>query len=211
MAHQVYKINDKKVPSVTTVIGRFKNSTGLLIWSNQLGLEGKRYQDELNKASEIGTSVHELAELHIRDHFYTIPEDEIVKNCFNKFISWWEDCDFKVNWSEKSFVSEQYQYGGTADLLVNDDTLIDFKTSKSIYPDYLVQGSAYAQMIKENEGKEISKFIVARFGKDESEDFEIMEFSQEDLSKAFEYFKVIREAFDLEKNVNSLMRKRSRK
>ena len=79
MAHQVYKINDKKVPSVTTIIGRFKNSTGLLIWSNQLGLEGKRYQDELNKASEIGTSVHELAELHIKDHFYTIPEDEIVK------------------------------------------------------------------------------------------------------------------------------------
>ena len=74
-----------------------------------------------------------------------------------------------------------------------------------------MQGSAYAQMIKENEGKEISKFIVARFGKDESEDFEIREFSQEDLSKAFEYFKVIREAFDLEKNVNSLMRKRSRK
>ena len=211
MAHIDYKIDNKKVPSVTTIIGRFKNATGLLIWSNKLGLKGKTYQDELNKASSIGTSLHELAEAHIRDEFYGLPEDEIVKNCFNKFLEWWENSNYKVNWSEKSFVSKEYRYGGTADLLVNNNTLIDFKTSKSIYPDYLIQGSAYANMIKENEDINISKFIIARFGKEDSEEFEIREFSKQDLDQAFEYFKILRQAFDLDKSVNSLMRKRSKK
>ena len=45
-----YKIDNKKVPSVTTILGRFKNATGLLIWANQIGLKGQLYQDELKKA-----------------------------------------------------------------------------------------------------------------------------------------------------------------
>jgi len=44
-----YKIDNKKVPSVTTILGRFKNATGLLIWANQIGLKGQLYQDELKK------------------------------------------------------------------------------------------------------------------------------------------------------------------
>ena len=42
-----YIINKKKLPSVTTIISRFKNATGLIIWSNQLGLKGLNYFDEL--------------------------------------------------------------------------------------------------------------------------------------------------------------------
>jgi hypothetical protein len=30
-----------RLPSVTTIIGRFKDSGGLLYWANQQGLEGK--------------------------------------------------------------------------------------------------------------------------------------------------------------------------
>ena len=66
-------------------------------------------------------------------------------------------------------------------------------------------------MIKENEDINISKFIIARFGKEDSEEFEIREFSKQDLDQAFEYFKILRQAFDLDKSVNSLMRKRSKK
>ena len=53
MAHTVYKVNEKKVPSVTTILSRFKNAIGLIIWSNKLGLEGKNYHTELNKAGDI--------------------------------------------------------------------------------------------------------------------------------------------------------------
>ena len=44
-----YILKDKKLPSVTTIIGRFKNAIGLIIWSNQLGLKGLNYFDELKK------------------------------------------------------------------------------------------------------------------------------------------------------------------
>ena len=117
---------------------------------------------------------------------------------------------FEIIWTEKNFCSEKYLYGGTPDLLVKKDDkyiLVDFKTSKAIYPDYLIQGSAYAQLIKENQNIEIEKFIICRFPKDNTET-EIKEFSKDDLKYAFKYFKVLRKAFDLDKQISKLARKK---
>ena len=200
-----YKIDNKKVPSVTTILGRFKNATGLLIWANQIGLKGQLYQDELKKAGDIGTALHDLAEIHIKEEYYELPQDEKVRNCFNQFLEWWDNNNYKVTWTEKHFCSEKYLYGGTPDLLVNENILVDFKTSKGIYSDYLVQGSAYAKLIEENENRKIDKFIICRFPKDNSQT-EIKEFSKEDLDNAFSYFKLLRKAFDLDKQINKLIK-----
>ena len=200
-----YKIDNKKVPSVTTILGRFKNATGLLIWANQIGLKGQLYQDELKKAGDIGTALHDLAEIHIKEEYYELPEDEKVRNCFNQFLEWWDNNNYKVTWTEKHFCSEKYLYGGTPDLLVNENILVDFKTSKGIYSDYLVQGSAYAKLIEENENRKIDKFIICRFPKDNSQT-EIKEFSKEDLDNAFSYFELLRKAFDLDKQINKLIK-----
>jgi hypothetical protein len=202
-----YKIDNKKVPSVTTILGRFKNATGLLIWANQIGLKGQLYQDELKKAGDIGTALHDLAEIHIKEEYYELPQDKKVRNCFNQFLEWWDNNNYKVTWTEKHFCSEKYSYGGTPDLLVNENILVDFKTSKGIYADYLVQGSAYAKLIEENESRKIDKFIICRFPKDNSQT-EIKEFSKEDLDNAFSYFKLLRKAFDLDKQINKLARKK---
>ena len=210
MSHIDYKVEGIKVPSVTTILGRYKNSTGLIIWSNKLGLEGKSYHAELNKAGDIGTALHELAELHIKGDYYELPEDSIVQECFNKFKDWWSEQNYEVNFTEKSFCCRKYKYGGTADLVVNGETIIDFKTSKAVYDDHLVQMSAYRYMIEEQDGIEINKGILARFGK-ETDDFEIREFSKSDLNKGFKYFKVLREAFDLDKQVSKLTRKAKKK
>lgn len=211
MSHIDYKVEGIKVPSVTTILGRYKNSTGLIIWSNKLGLEGKSYHAELNKAGDIGTALHELAELHIKGDYYELPEDSIVQECFNKFKDWWSEQNYEVNFTEKSFCCRKYKYGGTADLVVNGDTIIDFKTSKAVYDDHLVQMSAYRYMIEEQDGIEINKGILARFGKEGSDDFEIREFSKSDLNKGFKYFKVLREAFDLDKQIAKLTRKAKKK
>ena len=199
-----------KVPSVTTILGRYKNSIGLIIWSNKLGLEGKSYHAELNKAGDIGTDFHNLAELHIKGEYYELPDDPIVQECFNKFKDWWSEQNYEVTFTEKSFCCRKYKYGGTADLLVNGDTIIDFKTSKQVYDDHLVQMSAYRFMIEEQDEIQINKGILARFGK-ETDDFEIREFSKSDLNKGFKYFKVLREAFDLDKKVSKLTRKAKNK
>ena len=201
-----YTIDKIKVPSVTQILGRYKNSIGLIIWSNKLGLEGKSYHAELNKAGDIGTDFHNLAELHIKGEYYELPDDPVVQECFNKFKDWWSEQEYEVSFTEKSFCCRKYKYGGTADLLVNGDTIIDFKTSKQVYDDHLVQMSAYRFMIEEQDEIQINKGILARFGK-ETDDFEIREFSKSDLNKGFKYFKVLREAYDLDKQVSKLTRK----
>tara|TARA_R100001463_G_scaffold64943_1_gene118127 strand:+ start:832 stop:1461 length:630 start_codon:yes stop_codon:yes gene_type:complete len=203
-----YIVNKKKVPGVTTILNRFKLSTPLIIWANRLGLEGKDYFKELNKAGDIGTELHNLAELHIKNEHYDLPEDETVKNCFNQFLDWWDKSNYQVTWTEKPYASKKLFYGGCPDLLVNGNTLIDFKTSKGIYLDYLIQLSAYAALIKEVDGIEIEQAIIVRFPKD-NDTTEFATFSKADLKAAFKQFKLFRKAFDIDKDLNKLMRKKN--
>mgnify|MGYP003678914640 FL=1 len=203
-----YIVNKKKVPGVTTILSRFKLSTPLIIWANRLGLEGKDYFKELNKAGDIGTELHNLAELHIKNEHYDLPEDETVRNCFNQFLDWWDKSNYQVTWTEKPYASKKLFYGGCPDLLVNGNTLIDFKTSKGIYLDYLIQLSAYAALIKEVDGIEIEQAIIVRFPKD-NDTTEFATFSKADLKAAFKQFKLFRKAFDIDKDLNKLMRKKN--
>ena len=200
-----YLLKGKKVPSVTTIIGRFKNATGLIIWSNKLGLKGINYFDELNKAAEAGTSLHDLAELHIKGEEYQLPDDPTVRHCFNQFLEWWNNTNYKVTWTEKKMGSKKLEVGGCPDLLVDGKVLIDFKTSKAIYSDMIIQLSAYAELIRESEGIEIDKAIIVRFPK-EDDDTEIKEFSKEDLAVGLKQFKLLRKAFDIDKDLNKILK-----
>jgi len=200
-----YLLKGKKVPSVTTIIGRFKNATGLIIWSNKLGLKGINYFDELNKAAEAGTSLHDLAELHIKGEEYQLPDDPTVRHCFNQFLEWWNNTNYKVTWAEKKMGSKKLEVGGCPDLLVDGKVLIDFKTSKAIYSDMIIQLSAYAALIRESEGIEIDKAIIVRFPK-EDDDTEIKEFSKEDLAVGLKQFKLFRKAFDIDKDLNKILK-----
>ena len=204
-----YLLKGKKVPSVTTIIGRFKNATGLIIWSNKLGLKGINYFDELNKAAEAGTSLHDLAELHIKGEKYQLPEDPTVLHCFNQFLEWWNNTNYKVTWAEKKMGSKKLEVGGCPDLLVDGKVLIDFKTSKAIYSDMIIQLSAYAELIRESEGIEIDKAIIVRFPK-EDDDTEIKEFSKEDLAVGLKQFKLLRKAFDIDKDLNKILKRKKK-
>jgi len=171
MAHTIYKISGIKVPSVTTILGRFKNSTGLIIWSNGLGLKGLKYHEQLKIAADIGTSLHQLAELYVTEQHYEMPGEEVLASCFKKFISWWEEFskeELEIIFTEKSYCCRKYKFGGTADLLVKkkgEYILIDFKTSKAVYDDHLVQMSAYRFMIEEQDEIQIDKFILSKVWK----------------------------------------------
>jgi len=47
-----------RLPSVTTIIGRFKESGGLLYWANQQGLEGKTLDQARAEVTTPGTLAH---------------------------------------------------------------------------------------------------------------------------------------------------------
>ena len=203
-----YKINNKKIPSVTTIIGRFKNATGLIIWANNLGLNGLSYFDELKKAGNTGTALHDLAELYILNQEYELPDDPIAVHCFEQFVEWWDSLDCEVIWTEKKYTSKKLNVGGCPDLLIKKDNkyiLVDFKTSKAVYSDMLIQLSCYAELIKENDGIEIDRAVIVRFPKDEYET-EITKFFKEDLAVGLKQFKLLRKAFDLDKDLNKILK-----
>ncbi len=203
-----YELQGKKLPSVTTIIGRFKNATGLIIWSNQLGLQGLDYFDELKKAGNTGTALHDLAELYILKKEYELPDDPIAIHCFEQFIEWWDSLDCEVIWTEKKFTSKKLNVGGCPDLLVKKDgkyILVDFKTSKAVYSDMLIQLSCYAALIKENDGIEIDRAVIVRFPKDDDET-EIKKFFKDDLAVGLKQFTLLRKAFDLDKDLNKILK-----
>ena len=53
-----YLVDGTRVPSVTTVLGRFKESGPLIHWAWGLGIQGKDYREERDKAADAGTLAH---------------------------------------------------------------------------------------------------------------------------------------------------------
>ena len=116
----------------------------------------------------------------------------------------------EIIWTEKHFTSRKYKYGGTPDLLVKKNgkyLLVDFKSSSAIFIDNLLQGSAYAHLIKENEKIEIDNFVLARFPKDNSEP-EIKYYNKTDLKEGFSQFKDYLKLFEKDKKLKKRMRKK---
>ena len=192
-----------KVPSVSTVLSRFKESGGLMHWAWDLGMKGINYRAVSTAAADAGTLAHNMIDAHIHGQQPIIAGDadtiQKATNAFNAYLSWQEASQFKIVWTERQLVSEKHRFGGTPDAfgtLGNIPVLIDWKTSNSVYADYLLQLAAYAELIREVDGVEVQGFYLCRFSK-ENGDFAVHHYP--DLSEALKMFLLLREAYDLDK------------
>ena len=71
--------------------------------------------------------------------------------------------------SERKVYSREFHYTGTADSVMRVDgrrVVADFKTSKGIYPEYLLQAAAYAHAVVEEDGGAIDDVLLIRVPKD---------------------------------------------
>jgi len=170
-----YKVNGVKVPSVTTVLGRFKECGGLIHWAWALGMDGIDYRERRDSAANTGTWAHRLIEAEIHGH--DLDEIEVptehAKACLSAleaYRQWAQSSRVKILATERSLVSERYLFGGTLDGAVAEVngtlSILDFKTSNSVYPEYLCQIAAYAKLVEENDGSEIDSGHIIRFGKE---------------------------------------------
>lgn len=91
MPTKPYKLDDKKIPSVTTIISRFKDNGAITGWSNKLGLSGIKYWEEMKRVQDIGTTFHDHAECIINKKAFTLSDDPEVQSCFNGFMKWWKE------------------------------------------------------------------------------------------------------------------------
>ncbi len=85
-----YKIKDKTIPSVSTIISRFKDSGAITGWSNKLGLGGINYWEEMKRVQDIGTTFHDHAECIINKKEFTLSDNPEVQSSFNGFMKWWK-------------------------------------------------------------------------------------------------------------------------
>lgn len=135
-----YRTKDgQKVPSVTTVLGRFKDSGGLIKWAYRQGREHENLAmrnlpapshlyDVTEKAAQAGTIAHHLIDTHIRhgadkvtasaaEEFPNVDPDVKRRawNSYQQFIKWLTNSRMKVEGHERPLVSERHLFGGTPD------------------------------------------------------------------------------------------------
>ncbi len=205
-----------RVPGVTTIVGRFKDSSALMFWAFKQGKLGKeRLYEEAETAADIGTVAHELVEASIRGDLTTpkfqeilaqLPDEEAQKRArgaYGAYCAWVEQSKLIIVEQEIPLVSEQYRFGGTPDAIGEIDgnlCLVDWKTSNSVYQDYLIQLAAYKQLWEENNPERpiTSGFHLCRFSKEHG-DFAHHFFPT--LDEGWRMFELLREAYDIDKQL----------
>ncbi len=199
-----------KVPGTTTICGHYKDSSGLIHWAWNQGKQGLDYRETRDKAADIGTLVHEAIEAS----FSGLPTpfmDDISRRAYSAFLKWQGQNNIEILKQEIQLVSEEYKYGGTLDaigVVDGDHVLLDWKTSKGVYKNHVLQLAAYAQLWNENfPERQIDKGAwLVRFSKSDGV-CEPYFFSIEDLVAALAQFLLMREAYGREYLLDMILEK----
>ncbi|MFH1572737.1 MAG: hypothetical protein ABIG68_02075 [Acidobacteriota bacterium] len=205
MPHPIkgYRTADgKRVPGVTTIIGKFKEAGGLMHWAWDLGIQGLDYRKVRDEAASIGTLAHAMVEQWIRKEPISVegPPEQIerARNAFEQFEQWAAQSKLEITATECSLVSEKHRFGGTLDaILVNGKRAMgDWKTSNAIYAEALFQLAAYAILWEEHFPDQPidGGFHLMRFAKD-SPDFAHRYWGEMDAAK--EGFLLMRRLYDI--------------
>jgi hypothetical protein len=171
-----YLANGASVPSVTTVLNELNKGEGLTHWAWNCGRQGIDYRDVRDAAARVGTMAHcliagylkgqtrEQAFQHCKVVVAAPEESERAEQCLTKYLAWEKEHSISPVIIETPFVSEEYWYGGTPDLLADVDgefVLVDFKTGSRIFDSHYHQLAAYWKLIEE-QGWPIARAWILR-------------------------------------------------
>jgi len=214
MAHTIYRLkkDNKRVKSVTTLINAHLGwSKGALIgWTRKHCLKGDDSMAIMKEAGRVGTLTHTMIEQFIKGGVvnldnYSASEISQAKIAYYSFYKWQEDNDVKFLETEMKLVSEKYGYGGTFDAVavVNKKLVIlDWKTSRFVHDEFLVQLAAYRQLIHENKFDYVPKIkgaILLKLDKEEKGVYEAHHYKIKDLNWGWKVFKLILKLQELKK------------
>lgn len=155
-----YEYNNKLIPRVTRIIDAVMNRDYLISWAVSIGKYA--YYAEKEYATSIGSKVHALIEYYLesggqdKEHEYyrkSPKQAPIIERAYNNFKDWFEHLvntgnKFELIGLEIPVICPYY--AGTLDCLARINGavyLLDFKTSKKISYEYLVQVCAYKWII----------------------------------------------------------------
>jgi len=203
-----YMVDGKRVPSVTTILSRFKESGGLIHWAWDLGMQNIDYRKVRDDAADAGTLGHALVEAEIRGKEPPKQSDyepemwAKAQSSFGAFKEWSRQTQLLPVETEVPMTCRCHMIGGCLDAMLIQDrlALADWKTSNGVYLEYLCQLSAYGHLWTVNHPERPIEggFHLLRFSKIAG-DFHHMYWAQ--LDDAWLMFEHLRAAYDLEKKV----------
>jgi len=202
----VYRVADgTRVPGVTTITGRFRDSGALIYWAWKQGSEGRDLREARDAAAEAGSIAHRWIEDYIhgreRTPFPTAEPEQVMaaENGFMAFLDWATQVSLEVIETEVPLVSEEHRFGGTFDalaMIAGRLCLLDWKTSNGIYSEHIVQLAAYRQLLRER-GTQVDGAQLLRLGK-EFADFHAHSFPEQVLDMGWRFFARAREMYDID-------------
>ena len=202
--HKFYKEDKKtRIQSVSAVPGIIDKSGAMMGWAvkcmgeyviqnwdnygvEELVVKAKReYRNVSKEACDIGTEIHKWIELYIAGKKPDIPNDEKISNGIMAFLQW--EKKHKPEWilSEQIIYNKELDYAGILDAVAIIDGkryLIDFKSSKAIYPEMFIQTAGYRLAYEEMTKAKIDACMIIRLGKEDGE-FETAESKDMELEK----------------------------
>lgn len=163
--------SDPRVP-------RMKRDAYVRTLEQRIGAE-KAHQRISRQAADVGSQVHKLIEWNLRRELgqHAGPEprvDQAAGVAFAAFLQWWRASGLRAVRIEQMIFHPGKLYAGTLDVLAVDERdrvgIVDFKTSKAIYLEYVLQvGGAYAPAVDAMGHGPVEWAKIARFPKTETE------------------------------------------
>jgi len=169
----------------------------------------KAYAQKKEDAAAAGTMVHDAIEAYIKNEDYLSllnNEDPAIQekaiNGFQAFLSWEEKNHVEWLESEVQVFCLRHGYAGRFDaiaLVNNFRYLIDFKTSKGIYPEMPVQICAYRQAYNEQyQQRAVDNLAILHLDKETAEPtFKPIE---KDIPRMTEFFNSLVRAYYFQSN-----------
>ena len=151
-------------PSVTTILNYMPKNSFFMTWLKDVGHNADFIA---KRAADEGTQVHQAIEDLVEgneiswiDDYGNAKYNENVWGMILKFAEFWNNHKPKLISSEEFAYSDEHQFAGTADLVVEMDGeiwLLDIKTSNALHKTYDMQLAAYAKALKETRNLEIQR------------------------------------------------------
>ena len=166
-----YKIDDKWMPSVTTVVGH-QSKAGILEWQDRVGF-AKAEQIRRSSAWR-GTQYHNLVEHYLKNELEEVEKSEGLPTYLFRAARETLDRISNIHAIEAPLFSRNLCIAGRVDCIAefdNELAIIDFKTTKTLKKEeylekYFVQEAAYAYMYYEMTGVEVDKLVTLSVAED---------------------------------------------
>lgn len=222
--HKRYLMEEKILPSVTEILAIVAKPY-LIPWANKMGLQGVDIGEYNAEFTGLGTLVHGKIEAYYNKTVFdeSAYSDNIRRKAdelFGKFLGWESGREIYPIFNELPMICDHF--GGTIDAVLDMDgktTIVDWKTSKEIYPEYFGQLSAYLYLMKHGKpmqggndfhsyvsevGKKIEQVAIVHIPKDGEASSRVINIKSEEFKIAWKFFSASLRLYNAEKDLSSL-------